>query len=687
MRHCLIFLLIISASLAAMAQDIQLERKSFPHSPDDVEHSAKRYTEKSLIPATSVAALERQEKWLREQLKKFPPPETQTSPPQRQFGYLSERHPTGSGDKPMEEWIHIQLHDQHSLRIEGIALIPACYPELSIDKNYGFPRRFKIDVYSAKEPEKAITVVDWTQQDFPDPGLSPVNFTFPSMGVQRVKITVTKGARDGDTQFFALDELMIFRAGNNMILPSARSITASSSTETAPFWSLQYLTDHKQHLGKFLHAPQAVPDFIQYFDQVTTQNPPSQILIDLGSPQSIGRVELYAASIPDTPVPTVAMPVNYQIDLLNDLNSNRVVASVSHNGAPIHKMRSHPLSSEEGRYLRVTINRLPRHRGRPVLALGEIRVIGDEGYNQVNIAKGKSISLTNIPGEESASLLVDGLTNGREIVPEKQYIAELAKRQIVEDALDNIQNQLIIARATRSERYWTIGITTTTLALFCIILGVLHLKSSRSKAVREVQQQIAADLHDDISGNLGTISMISSRLQSQTDPELTQEKLREIRHLSQESYISVKEIIWLTETGIILISDILEQIKRTAQSILSECRVQYKFPENFQNSVVPLKARRNITLLVKEVLYNCAKYAKATTMVIQAEISDKQLRISMQDDGCGFDPTSITDANSDSGRGLSNMERRARLLGAELSIHSAPGEGTRITLTAPINPK
>ena len=57
----------------------------------------------------------------------------------------------------------------------------------------------------------------------------------------------------------------------------------------------------------------------------------------------------------------------------------------------------------------------------------------------------------------------------------------------------------------------------------------------------------------------------------------------------------------------------------------------------------------------------------------------------MKDNGVGFDPSCGVVANSDSGRGLTNMERRARLLGAELDIHSEEGKGTQVTLRIPIN--
>ena len=90
-------------------------------------------------------------------------------------------------------------------------------------------------------------------------------------------------------------------------------------------------------------------------------------------------------------------------------------------------------------------------------------------------------------------------------------------------------------------------------------------------------------------------------------------------------------------------------------------------------------------LLVKESLYNSAKYAQAENMLIRAQAGESSLVLTMRDDGCGFDSSPDAVANSETGRGLKNMEQRAKLLGADLSIDSSPGEGTEIRLTIPLD--
>lgn len=687
MNFPLLTLILISCCSSLLSQELTLERKSHPHFPDDEEHKLSVYKEKELIPATSLEKLIKQEKWIREQLDRFPPLKSSIVAPAFKFGYLSKRIPNTSGDTTMQEWVEIPLNTTSHVAIQGIALVPACYPEHSSDANYGFPKRFKIEAFHKSDPSTPILIADWTEKDFPDPGLFPVLFDVPDLKVNSIKLTVTKGVNDGNSIFFALAEIMVFRASNNIAPPIVNGIITSGATKATLYWHPNYLADDFFRLGHSLDTQQGSTDFIHYVtkDDYAPQAKP-QITIDLGDIHSIGRIELYAAKDTKTPVPLIRLPQDYNIELLSRLDPPQIVYSERVKIKNSAKIRWHSIKSADGRYLRLTFHKSPWHNGKPVLALGEIRIIEDQGANNVLLVSEQDITTTSIQSNSNTALLVDGHTNNREIMPDKLYIEQLAKRSIVEQAYSQVTERLIIARAIRSQRYWTIGLIAGVLVVFSLILWLQHLKSVRKKAVLQVQEQIAADLHDDISGNLGTISMITDRLRGMTQETSVRDKLREILHLSQESYTSVKEIIWHTDSEKTQLSNLFDQIKRTARSILIECNVKYEFPEKYEDRLVPNKVRRNIILLIKESLYNCSKYAKAENINIRAEISAPTLLLTIKDDGCGFDST-CDNTESLSGRGLKNMGRRAKLLGADLTIKSAPGEGTQIGLRMPMDTK
>lgn len=87
---------------------------------------------------------------------------------------------------------------------------------------------------------------------------------------------------------------------------------------------------------------------------------------------------------------------------------------------------------------------------------------------------------------------------------------------------------------------------------------------------------------------------------------------------------------------------------------------------------------RLIYRLVQEALNNVVKHAGASHVSVSAEQSDGEIRISVRDDGAGFDTGATT-----SGRGLAGMRERIELLGGEIEVASGPGKGTEITARVP----
>jgi PAS domain S-box-containing protein len=101
-------------------------------------------------------------------------------------------------------------------------------------------------------------------------------------------------------------------------------------------------------------------------------------------------------------------------------------------------------------------------------------------------------------------------------------------------------------------------------------------------------------------------------------------------------------------------------------------------------------ARKDVrTLLfesVRELLFNAVKYAKTDHVTLTLELdADDQLRITVTDQGVGFEPARLEDRSKSGqvGWGLFRIGERLTLLGGRLLIDSAPGKGTRIRLLAP----
>ncbi len=89
---------------------------------------------------------------------------------------------------------------------------------------------------------------------------------------------------------------------------------------------------------------------------------------------------------------------------------------------------------------------------------------------------------------------------------------------------------------------------------------------------------------------------------------------------------------------------------------------------------------RAIYRLAQEGLNNVVKHAGASRVSLYAGLGEEAARIVVEDDGGGFVPT----AGGDGGRGLVGMRERLDTLGGELTLRSAPGEGTRLEARFPL---
>jgi signal transduction histidine kinase len=88
-----------------------------------------------------------------------------------------------------------------------------------------------------------------------------------------------------------------------------------------------------------------------------------------------------------------------------------------------------------------------------------------------------------------------------------------------------------------------------------------------------------------------------------------------------------------------------------------------------------------ICQIVNEAMSNAVRHAHASRITISTQADQNLFQIVVADDGQGFD---LVDVRHHDGLGLHNIQQRARLYGGQVNIETAPGEGTRLTITLPV---
>lgn len=97
---------------------------------------------------------------------------------------------------------------------------------------------------------------------------------------------------------------------------------------------------------------------------------------------------------------------------------------------------------------------------------------------------------------------------------------------------------------------------------------------------------------------------------------------------------------------------------------------------------VPIRIEKKIETIIfrilQEFLTNTVKHSKASVLKVNVHYKEDSLNVLISDDGVGFD---YEEARARNGIGLTNIETRAKLIGAEVHYDSKIGEGTQLKLT------
>jgi signal transduction histidine kinase len=202
-------------------------------------------------------------------------------------------------------------------------------------------------------------------------------------------------------------------------------------------------------------------------------------------------------------------------------------------------------------------------------------------------------------------------------------------------------------------------------------------------AQEDERSRIGRELHDHISQRLGilAIKLDQLRMKSATNGiapalddlrEETREITSELHGLSHRLHSSM-----LDHLGVV----------PAVQRLVNECSQRYDIPIAFTHASMPAgRVPSDVSLclfrIVEESLTNIAKHSRAPSARVDMKTEAGGLRLTIADDGVGFDPSTL---ETRAGLGFVSMRERLRLVHGTMKVQSAPAQGTRIEVWVPPN--
>lgn len=209
----------------------------------------------------------------------------------------------------------------------------------------------------------------------------------------------------------------------------------------------------------------------------------------------------------------------------------------------------------------------------------------------------------------------------------------------------------------------------------------LVLKSQAARVVRRERSRIAADLHDNLGGELTQLVLLGDRARRPAGEVENMAGLDRVGEQARRLMRHMNETVWLIDSRRDTARDLAGYLTRHAETFFQDTGVRCRFDVADAPAGLgcDIGVRRNVLLAVKEALNNVLRHSGASEVVVSVTWRRDEMRVGVRDDGRGFDPASVR-----AGDGLRNMEERAREAGGRLAVESRPGEGCRVLLQVPM---
>ncbi|RDC64201.1 ligand-binding sensor domain-containing protein [Adhaeribacter pallidiroseus] len=231
------------------------------------------------------------------------------------------------------------------------------------------------------------------------------------------------------------------------------------------------------------------------------------------------------------------------------------------------------------------------------------------------------------------------------------------------------------------ERWWFYGLVTAVLASLIYLMYQYRIDQLLKR--QAIRNKIAQDLHDSVGSTLSSISVYSQVAQiksSAVESAEVNQLLTKISTISNEMISEMNDIVWAINPVNDSLDKIIIRIESFGRPLLRANNIVFKINRDAlpPGIDVGMEKSKDIYLILKEALTNCAKHAGAQNVTLHLKLQHKRILMQVIDDGKG-----LTDADqlspSLSGNGLRNIKNRVKNLNGQLHI-SSNSNGTTIAI-------
>jgi len=201
------------------------------------------------------------------------------------------------------------------------------------------------------------------------------------------------------------------------------------------------------------------------------------------------------------------------------------------------------------------------------------------------------------------------------------------------------------------------------------------------------RRRISRELHDEVGQVLSAIMLGLGNLRAAIERRDVEEALRQlqlVQDMTQRNASVVRNISLLLRPTMLDDLGLLPALKWLAREVSRTSGIHVDVATEGMLDDLPDEHRTCVYRVVQEAVNNASRHSSASQIRINVQqtrpspAAPERLRVSIQDDGKGFEPL------SESGVGIMGMEERIARLGGGLNVDSEPGRGTIVIFELPL---
>jgi signal transduction histidine kinase len=206
---------------------------------------------------------------------------------------------------------------------------------------------------------------------------------------------------------------------------------------------------------------------------------------------------------------------------------------------------------------------------------------------------------------------------------------------------------------------------------------------SGASAAQE-RARLARELHDSTAKTLQGLALSARSLKHwiDKDPDRALDEAGEIATTADDAVVRLRQLLSTLRQD-----DLTQPFHESLASLVRDVAQSFGVKPVLDLEAVPLSApgvRYELLAAVKEAVTNAATHSGSDRVAVSMEADEATIRITVRDQGSGFSLDSLAESELDGHFGVRGYAERLAQVGGHADVRTAPGDGTLVTLTAPM---